>query len=164
MRFFERKADRSRQQPASTPTPKCTLLVALAKLKRKTADFIGKQSERLSTRQKWIAFVMLCCIAGSVCGAMIVRAVQGNSKMSSIRPVNINVPPIIHPESQAVPMVTDEQYKRLIKFKRSCDSLQRSEQGKIQYKDMVRSRPGLMDTVDFLISIKEASSHNIITQ
>ena len=153
MRFFKSKPVPSSHESSITPTVDHTLFVGLEKLKRNAADYMCIQSERLSTHQKRLVFVMACCIACGGCAAMIVHAVQGDSKMSSIIPVRINVPPVLHSQIQAAPIVTDAQYKRLLKFKNSCDSLQRSEGGMILYEDMIRSRPGLMDSVDFLISI-----------
>lgn len=129
-----------------------TLYTGILKFQRKLADWMGRQSEKLSPQGKKISFLLFGLLMGGISFTLIVNSFKGTSGNASIFPQAIESP-VLSPSARPDPVMTPEEYKKLIHFRKMMDSLKQSPQGRMLYNEILQDRTGLLDSIDFLLSI-----------
>lgn len=84
---------------------------------------------------------------------LITNSVNTISNDHSIRPHAIEMPQIISPDLQLEAFMTPEDYQMLLQFLQRMDSLKKSPEGLVLYNDITRGHPGLLDSINTLISM-----------
>ena len=145
MKLFKKKQKEEKQK---TPI---SILVMIAgyieQLKRKLADFLGRQSERLTVSQRKVVLVLFGLSVGSICAGLVVRPFAEDQQERFMIPTSVEAPKLVQPETAG-----QTDYQSLIWFKRVMDSLKHSPEGRAQYERIMNERPGLLDSVDFILS------------
>ena len=149
MKLFKKfkKDDRREGKEASRAFE--VLYGAILKAQRKLADWLGKQSERLSPQGKKVSLLLLGLLMGGISLMLIINSLKGTSVNASVFP-QVMESPILSPGVQSDPVLTPEEYKKLIHFRKMIDSLKQSPQ---LYNEILQGRTGLLDSIDFLLSI-----------
>jgi len=116
------------------------------------ADMMAKHTGTFS-RKTWITSLVLFILFGSGCSIyLIVRAIS--SEIKTMVPVSqIKKPAHVTETGETDNTSVQEtamEYVRVKQFRLYMDSLARSPSGRIIYDSIIRSRPGLMDSVRFI--------------
>lgn len=122
------------------------------KVQRRLARWLGKQSERLSPQGKKVSLLLFGLLMGGISLVLIINSFKGTSVNASVFP-QVMESPILSPGVQSDPVLTPEEYEKLIHFRKMIDSLKQSPQGRMLYNDILHGRTGLLDSIDFLLSI-----------
>jgi len=126
---------------------------AVDKRQRKWATYLNQKAGKCNKRSKQIYLALFCLFFGGSSIYIIIRAIDNPS--GKIRIEKVSFPkyatgrePIstFHP----VPVLTEKQYRNIQRFKEYMDSLQTSKTGKVKFDSIMKARPGLMDSVDFI--------------
>jgi hypothetical protein len=145
MRLFKKK---QREEKQRAPIG---VLVAVAsyieQLKRKLADFLGRQSEKLTVPQRKVMLLLFGLTIGSICVGLVIRPFAGDQQERFTIPTSVEAPKLIQPDAA----IGKTDYQSLVWFKRVMDSLKHSPKGRAQYEQIMKERPGLLDSVHFIL-------------
>lgn len=124
------------------------------KWQRSWAGWMQDITERLSRKGKLIAMSIFCLLFGGYSFYQITHAIAGKQGYS------ISITSVKKPEhlqksakdlTKMASVITKEEYLRLQHFTAYMDNLALSPKGKIVYDSILASRPGLMDSIQFII-------------
>ena len=118
-------------------------------LQRQWATFMQHHSRRLSRKWQSVILSLFCFCAGGCSIFLIAKSLTGNHTLS-FRITQIKNSLFEKGRNEKVSndeMITREQHEKIENFRRYMDSLARSPSGKILYKNILRSHPGLMDSL-----------------
>jgi hypothetical protein len=122
----------------------------IEKGKRKLADFLNRQSERLSVNGKKTALICFGVIVTLVSVMMIIEPFRNKmTHAATFFPAQIEAPSVPKPFSDDV--FSEEDYLLLTGFKKMLDSLKRHDPQ--VYHEVLKGRDGLLDSVNFLIDL-----------
>lgn len=119
---------------------------------RKWADWMQNKTESLSGKGKTIALFCFCLLAGGYSIYLIAISLVAKQNIS-LSITSIYKPQYVPRSGKEQVMgasISKEDYLRVHRFKTYMDSLARSPTGKIIYDSILISRPGLMDSVNFI--------------
>jgi len=120
---------------------------------QKLAAWLTRHSEKLSpTKVKFMLMIVGTTMA-TMSILLITNSVNTISNDHSIRPHAIEMPQIISPDLQLEAFMTPEDYQMLLQFLQRMDSLKKSPEGLVLYNDITRGHPGLLDSINTLISM-----------
>ena len=123
------------------------------KRQRKWAIYLNHKAEKYSNRSKQIYLALFCLLFGGSSIYIIVRAIE--SPFGNLRVEKMSVPKYATESDtisafQSMPVLTEKQYHNIQQFRKYMDSLQLTKAGKIKHDSIMKSRPGLMDSIDFI--------------
>lgn len=105
------------------------------------------------SRRTWVIVLTLFILLGTSCSVyLIVHALSGNSN-TPVSISRIKKPAHVAETGEASNAEVQDagvEYVRVRQFRLYMDSLARSPSGSIIYDSIIRSRPGLMDSVRFI--------------
>ena len=110
------------------------------------AVFMGLKTSTMSTNAKWLWLLVFCLVFGGFSISALFGTFRQNQK--AMKPSQLSVPKHerIVPEVYEEP-VTEKDIERINGFKKYLDSMRLSSNGKIWYDSILRTRPGLMDSI-----------------
>jgi len=121
-------------------------------LQRVWADRMTRHTRTFS-RRTWIIVLTLFILLGTSCSVyLIIHALSGNSN-TPVSISRIKKPAHVAETGEASNAEVQDagvEYVRVRQFRLYMDSLARSPAGSILYDSITRSRPGLMDSVQFI--------------
>lgn len=126
---------------------------AIEKRQRKCSDYLNNKAEKYSKRYKQICLVLFCLLAGGCSFYIAIRAIENPSGKLMIEKMSV---PKYAMEDDTVsaflptPVLTEKQYHNIQQFKKYMNSLQITKVGKIKHDSIMKTRPGLMDSIDFI--------------
>lgn len=135
-------------------TPKKRKLSGLEKRKRQLAGYLTRQSEKLSPGRKKLLLLVFGILMGSASLVLVTepfRNVKADSPFAPAEPTW--VPLSIYPQDSSASLVPDEEYEMLTGFLHVLDSLKQHDPE--TYRDVLRGREGLIDSVRLLIPLYE---------
>lgn len=120
------------------------------KLQERWAVFMQHVFEKLSNRSKKLAIILFSLLAFGLSMYVIIESLtQQMNKTVSL--TNIQLPKHITQAGEgkiySLSTVSEEDYRKIVRFRFYMDSLVKSEKGKITSDSIIRSRPGLMDSI-----------------
>lgn len=117
-------------------------------VKRNTASYLGKQSDKLSIKQKKLTFIVFGVLMAGVCLSLIVKPFNGvSTTLDALTSHAMTTIPVQQDDS----VFSRKDFQTLLRFKHSMDSLkQANPEG---YNEFLKDRQGLIDSVNFLIEI-----------
>lgn len=126
---------------------------AIDKKQRKYAIYLNHKAEKYSKRYKQICLALFCLLTGGSSIYIAVRAIE--NPPGKLRIEKMSVPKYAMEGDtisafQFMPVFTEKQYHNIQQFKKCMDSLQTTKEGKIKHDSIMKTRPGLMDSVDFI--------------
>lgn len=126
---------------------------AIDKKQRQCAGYLNRKTEKYNKRSKQIVLAAFCLLFGSSSIYIIVRAIESPSGKITIE--KMSFPKYATGSDttsgfQPIPVLTEKQHQRIQRFKKYMDSLQTTKAGQIKYDSIIKARPGLMDSIDFI--------------
>lgn len=121
------------------------------KKKHQLAEFLGRQSEKLTPQGKKLSLLFFGIVMGGISLALIVKSFRDSPTNAYGFSKEISKPIFIIPLHQADSMFSREDYEVLLGFKQTIDSLKRYDP--TTYEELLKGREGLVDSINFLISI-----------
>lgn len=118
---------------------------------RQLAAYIGRQSEKLSRQTKTFLLLAFAIVIGGISLTLVIRSFQDSPAKTLIIPLGIKTPALVKPHQYAGPLLSGDEYKILIDFKQTLDSLKTYDRA--TYDELLKGREGLLDSINFLISI-----------
>lgn len=119
--------------------------------KQQLAKFLNRHSEKLSTGQKKLALLFMGILMGCISFMFILKPFQDSAAHTFRLPEGMVSNGLIIPPGEHDAMFTEEDYRLLLKFKSMLDSLYKVDRA--TYDQVLQGREGLLDSIDFLISI-----------
>lgn len=156
MKPFKQSKEGDPRKEKKTPRVFELLYGAILGKQRKLADWLGRQSEKLSTRGKQVSLLLFGLLMGGVSLTLMINSIRDTSVNASVFPRAIESP-ISPPRVGRDPVLTPEEYNKLAAFRRMMDSLKQSPGGRALYEEILQGRTGLLDSVDFLLGITNPS-------
>jgi hypothetical protein len=114
------------------------------------AELLAKQSERASLKTKKIILFSFILSMGCLCLGLLINSFQKKDHNSVVFTEPIETTVMILPPTE--PILTKEEYERLLHFRRSLDSLRRTKEGRKIYDQLLLERPGLLDSLNLILS------------
>jgi hypothetical protein len=145
MNLFNRK-----QTQRKDPTSKQRINQAIDKQQRRLAAYLNAQTAKLSTRMRKFILLAFGILTSVICVGLIVQAYNG----TSVKLKGFSKPVITQPALPMDPLFSEEDYRMLAAFQKMMDSLKRSPYGREIYDQILKERPGLLDSVDFLLKLR----------
>lgn len=127
--------------------------LAIDKRQRKCASYLNHKAEKYSKRCKQICLALFCLFAGGSSTYIAIRAIENPS--GKLRIEKISVPKYAMERDsisafQSMPVLTEKQYHNIQQFKKYMVSLELTKAGKIKHDSIMKTRPGLMDSIAFI--------------
>ncbi len=130
----------------------------LLRVQNAFACFMAAKTAGLSGRVKTIYLLIFCLLFGGLSLNAFIGVFQKRSN-TQLKPAQLSVPKYYDkPGDNNMPVVTSEEMRGIIRFKRYMDSLQMTETGKASYDSILAIRPGLMDSLQMMESFYRSQS------
>jgi hypothetical protein len=130
------------------------------RFQRLWADFMQRQTERLSVRGKQVIVISICVLSAVYCSHVIYQSfLSRRSSIFSVTP--IHTPSLVTHTGEAnagSTIMPEAQYRQISNFRKYIDSLNTSVYGKSIADSLLRLRPGLMDSIRQLEAIYNSQS------
>ena len=129
---------------------------AIDKRQRRWAILLNQQAEKYSKQSKQIFLVIFCVLFGGGSIYIMVRAIENPS--GRLRIERMSFPRYATGSDtsstfQPTVVLTEKQYRNIQRFKKYMDSLQTTTAGKLKYDSIIKTRPGLIDSIVFIEQI-----------
>lgn len=119
-------------------------------LQDRWAVFMQHVFEKLSNRSKKFAFILFCLLAFWFSIYVIIESLRGPMN-KSVSVTSFQLPKHITQTSEGKtrsPVILSESdYRKIVRIRFYMDSLLKSQKGKMTSDSIIRSRPGLMDSI-----------------
>ncbi|MEO7988609.1 MAG: hypothetical protein ABI663_03650 [Chryseolinea sp.] len=148
MKTSERRSDKKTTEEISTREKVASKINSLL---RKLADYLKAQSEKLSSSQKKLALALFGLLMGGICLTLTIRPFYSSPASEFNLPEGMTSKALVIPPAEREAMFSEEDYLMLMKFKSTLDSLYKTDRP--IYDELLRGREGLLDSINFLISI-----------
>lgn len=136
----------------------CIVSVCI-RLQQRWADFMQRQTERLSCNGKLIILSLFCLTTGSLSLYLIASSVSSR-RAYSFTATHLKRSPFAGRSGdeniKAIGIVTKAEYEKIHRFGMYMDRLARSPFGKKHYDSILTRNPGLMDSVLLIESIYQS--------
>ena len=119
--------------------------------KRTVADYLAQQSEKLSPSKRKFTFLFLGVAMAGICLSFLVNPFQQTGPKNYFLPSQASTPTMPVPIHEADSAFSAQDYQTLVAFKHTLDSLKQTNPA--GYEDLMKGREGLLDSINFLISI-----------
>lgn len=123
----------------------------IEKYKRQLADNLNRRSERLTLQSKKRLLAFLGIILACICLVMMIEPFRKPFSNMDMIPAAQRGPVVIVPPGSGESLLSPRDYKMLLEFKQTMDSLKVND--RISYDEILQGREGLLDSINFLISI-----------
>lgn len=137
------------------------IVSACFRFQRKWADFMQRHTERFSRNGKLVILSLFCVVAASLSIYLIASGVTSR-EASSFTVIHFKKPRYAvktgDENTKALVIVSNDEYKKIQRFRLYMDSLARSPSGKKLHDSILRQRPGLIDSI--LLTEKINQSQN----
>lgn len=147
MKLFKKNWKNSPEKPS---TLRARLSEIFDKRKRQLADFLGRQSEKLSPQSKKVMLLFFGVMMGGLCLALILKPFH-RSAINSPFILEAITPTVIVPKSSMDSLLSHEDHEKLIGFMKVMDSLRKYDHA--TYDELLKGREGLLDSIRTLIRI-----------
>jgi len=117
---------------------------------RKFAGYLSAKSENVPKKSGQFYLFVFCLVFGGTSIYIAIRGIESPSSKIAIQNISVPVYTMAADSSKmlpSLPLLTEQQYQRIVNFKIFMDSLQSSAAGKVLYDSIVSARPGLMDSI-----------------
>lgn len=159
--FRKKKTPGSRKENAAQERLANSIVSACLRFQQKWADFMLRHTERFSRNGKLIILSLFCAAATSLSIYFIISGVTGR-KASSFTVIPLKKPPYAvkagDEKTKALVIISEEEYKKINRFRYYMDSLARSPSGKQLYDSILSHRPGLMDSILLIENIYQSQN------
>jgi len=146
---------KKREQPSAASGIWLKMGTWLEKRQRLLAGRLNQRAQGWSRRSIKIGLVIFCILYSSI--SIYTMFIRSTAEAGPVHVDPINVPEhaVIPSESQsgAEMLLSADGYQRLLSFNRYMDSLQQSPEGREVYQNIIQERPGLRDSVRYIISL-----------
>ena len=133
----------------------------LLAIQNRFALFMSQRINKLTTRAKQVCLVVFCLVFGGFSIYAFVGAFR-NSETSGkrLKPDQLAVPKYYDRTDAEIeePTVSEKDIVRINRFKKYMDSLKKSANGKQVYDSILKTRPGLMDSIQVIEQIYYSQS------
>ena len=111
------------------------------------AAFMSSKTNTLSIKAKWFWLGIYCVVFGGFSVYAFMGTFGENKK--ALEPSPVSFPKYYDQTAIEIkePYVSKKDIERISRFRQFIDSLRRSPEGKIVYDSILKTRPGLMDSV-----------------
>jgi hypothetical protein len=117
------------------------------------ARLMGRRTAHFQRRSKVVFLIIVCFAFGGLSLRAIVTAFNADVG-DNLRPDEVRVPKYYNKTGEenggSKRLVNPQTIEKIKSFRRYTDSLRRSPDGRMLYDSMLRTRPGLMDSVALL--------------
>jgi|APTNR8051073442_1049403.scaffolds.fasta_scaffold04610_3 hypothetical protein len=141
--------DKHSENNSSEESVKEKLVGSINLLLRKLADYLRRQSEKLSSSQKKLALALFGLLMGGICLTLTIRPFYYSSASEFNLPEGMTTKARVIPPAEREAMFSEEDFLMLMKFKSTLDSLYKTDRP--VYNELLRGREGLLDSINFLI-------------
>lgn len=159
--FRKRKTHGSATENVAQEKLANNIVSACFRFQRKWADFMQRHTERLSRKGKLNILCLFCVAAASLSIYFIASSVT-NRKASSFTVIHLKKPPYAvnagDENTKAFIIISEDEYKKIHRFRYYMDSLARSPSGKQLYESILSQRPGLMDSILLIENIYQSQN------
>lgn len=149
IRFFKRRKDK----PSLMYPVFQRLGNAIDKRQRKWAIWLNGKAEKLSKNTKLYSLIIFCFLFGGFSIYIIVSAIGNNAEKLTIEKMSFPAYAIAEDSTTSVkqlPILSEKEHQNIERFKRYMDSLQKTPVGRLKYDSIIKTRPGLMDSIAFI--------------
>lgn len=125
----------------------------LLSMQSRFAFFMDGRINKLSNQSKQICLVVFCLVFGGFSIYAFVGAFRNSeSSAKRLKPDQVAVPKYYDRTDSEIneASVSERDIMRINRFKKYMDSLKRSATGKQVYDSILRTRPGLMDSIQVI--------------
>ena len=120
------------------------LALGLHQIQRAWAAFMHRHTAHLSRKGNLLMLYAFTLLGSAYCCMLICKGFMGkDTDRSELPRIQTSVP--VNPIT--APSVEEREILRVLHFKRYLDSLAKSPDGNHYYRDLMRRRPGLMDSL-----------------
>ncbi len=154
---------KKREQPSAASGIWLKMGSWFEKQQRQLADRLNQRAKRWSRRSIKVGLVIFCLLYSSVSiYTMFIRSTADAGQIH-VDPINVPEHAVIPsgPQPGAEMVLSAEGYQRLLSFNRYMDSLQQSPEGREVYQNIIQERPGLRDSVQYIISLYEEQEKRV---
>ncbi|MBZ4188901.1 hypothetical protein [Niabella beijingensis] len=133
-----------------------------AKGQRDCAEWMHRKTRHWEKKQQKIFLFVLCLVLGGTSTYRIVELFEGQESISTSNKIRQQpLPRLIRPsEPVTFPMITDTAV--FSRFRVFIDSLFETPEGRKQYEQFLKERPGFLDSLAFAEKISKQSFPNQI--
>lgn len=135
------------QQTNQAATTRKRIAMFVQKLQRRCANFLSMHYEGLSEKAKKVSLVTFGIIMS---GVSLYFMIGPKQQFRTLAEAAAKLPVVI-PGQPRESLITIQEYKQLISFRRSLDSLR--QVNPMMYSRVMHDRKGLLDSLDFLIGL-----------
>ena len=122
----------------------------ILKTQQKFANALGKISASWKTKQQWIFLYMVCLVFGGLSTIAIIKPFNKKPRNNLSKPAAIKTVRSIPDEKAYTVRITDNEIQHVHAFKHTLDSISKTAEGMIKVKNLLASRPGLMDSLEMV--------------
>lgn len=157
MKFFAKKRGRAGVQNNGRDKAAGMIADAITGLQSKWAMWMHRHCERLSRRGKMVVLILCCLFTGAYCAFVITRGLTGKSQISM--PKAGFRPPVMLDDSYT--SVPDSQALLSLRaIRQTLDSLSNKAAGRKIYDSLIKTRPGVLDSLQYIEKIYQLKSKN----
>ena len=111
------------------------------------ADFMSSKTNRLSIKAKWFWLAVYCVAFSGFSIYVVIGTSGGNKKV--LEPSPVSFPKYYDQTGIEIkePHVSEKVIQRINRFKKYMDRLHQSQEGKRVYDSILKTRPGIMDSI-----------------
>lgn len=147
--MIKRKKTAAQDRYLSSPKERIALIIAkrINQAQHTWASWMSRGAQRMGTRSKWAFFLGYSIVMLGISSYVSIAALAGKSKQ-----IDSAVPPRprIIKADPGIPMTgkePDKTYLRIQQFQKMLDSMSRTREGAQMRDSILKSRPGLLDSI-----------------
>lgn len=128
--------------------------IGLVKFNQKLIDIansLQQKTNEYSVTKKKVLLGVFVVVFVTECLIVTIQGVKGDSK-TSVEVSRIKALPIQN-QGRSIPAITKSEFLRIQRFKNYADSLNTTRAGRKARDSLLRNRPHLMDSVNFLVNL-----------
>lgn len=127
----------------------------ISQLLRKLSNYLTEESEKLTLSTKKTLVVIFCVVSGSTTATIAFHSLEQKSNTIYIERISIpsGVLQNLMRSDGDTPILPERQIKNITRFKKYMDSLNQTKTGQKKYDSIVRSHPGLIDSLTLVEEI-----------
>ncbi|WP_423147051.1 hypothetical protein [Rubrolithibacter danxiaensis] len=130
----------------------------------KLAARMQRRSDQFSLKIKTVTLLLFCLLASSFSIYLIANNLLSNQADNVLKVTPINYPrytKLSRAQNTAASIVINQaEYQKIHEFRRYIDSLANTASGKRFLDSILKQRPGLMDSIEFLENIYQSQNKN----
>jgi hypothetical protein len=161
--LFSRKNKKAKETKESGVQDKVARGIAgfLLSIQNRFTEFMGTMTNSLNKKGKQVFLGFICLLFGGLSIYAFLGAFRENDNSGkSIKPSQLSVPKYYDRTDGEIqePVVSEREINRINRFKKYMDSLSYSPTGRAKYDSILKTRPGLMDSIKIIEAIYYSQS------